>query len=699
MTDIEKLEIAKEAYYNSGIEVMSDLEYDELERKVGLENKSHIGTLHNEAYTIKHPIIMGSLSKVQVKENKDNMHRNSEAQAELKNNIVTTNYNDFGEQALKYINYYNKDEKTVIITPKYDGCSFELVLNNNYKYNNNIVSCSTRGDGEYGKDMLEKLKAKFDTYFISTVFKAITSVYGNINSKNIILRGECLVKKSVFENKYINTFVNPRAFVAGTLNADYDINDKELLERLSDIDCIIYDVRIQEDEKENSYKEIDFEIIRNELRDIDYKKYCNIFPGTNVVTYDSSNTFINNFAIIYNKYNIIRSNYDYALDGFVIKPTSKYRKSNNTEPRPKDCIAIKFKPMIESTTVKDIEWSVGKGGELTPVLILNEIKLDGKSITRVSAHNYGYIKENNIKKNTKVDISLAGDIIPFIYNVYKEEKDTYHNVIFSDYNKDQIRIDGVHAYLIENEHQKMKRLFIQRSLALGIKSLGKKNAEKLANYIYDNTNNNNVINDDFFGNESNMNIESNFNINNNVLYNHILLVPFNIIEEAIGGKTADTIIKNIQNIISKISFKELIKSCCFLDCGSRVSEECAKYLIGEQVDWFGLNKDAYSWVFNNESEEFKLLESVMNYIGKDITYYKSLNTINNMNENNQNKTFVILTGEPNNYLTKNDFLQHHPEYELTGSWKKVQIVFTNDLNSNTGKMKQARAKGIEIRVY
>lgn len=687
MTDIEKLEIAKETYYNSGVEIMSDLEYDELERKVGLENKSHIGTLHNESYTIKHPIIMGSLSKVQVKENKDN-----------KNNTITTDYNDFGEQALKYINYYNKDEKTLIITPKYDGCSFELILNNRTLHKNNIVSCSTRGDGEYGKDMLEKLKVKFDTYFILSVFKALTSVYDNINNKNIILRGECLVKKSVFENKYNNTFVNPRAFVAGTLNADYDINDKELLERLSDIDCIIYDVRIQEDEEENSYKEIDFDIIRNEFRVNAQEKYYKMFPAADVVTRDSSDTLVDNFNIIYHIYNHIRDIYDYALDGFVIKPTSKYRKSNNTEPRPKDCVAIKFKPMVANTTVKDIEWSVGKGGELTPVLILNEIKLDGKSITRVSAHNYGYIKENNIKKNTSVDISLAGDIIPFIYNVYKEEKDTmHHNVTFSDYNKDQIRIDGVHAYLIENEHQKMKRLFIQRSLALGIKSLGKKNAEKLANYIYNN--NNNIMDDDFFGNESNMNIENNSNLNNNVLYNHILLVPFNVIEEAIGGKTADTIIKNIQTIISKISFKELIKSCCFLDCGSRVSEECAKYLIGEQVDWFGLNKDAYSWVFNNESEEFKLLESVMNYIGKDITYYKSLNTINNMNDNNQNKTFVILTGEPNNYLTKNDFLQHHPEYELTCSWKKVQIVFTNDLNSNTGKMKQARAKGIEIRVY
>ena len=60
---------------------------------------------------------------------------------------------------------------------------------------------------------------------------------------------------------------------------------------------------------------------------------------------------------------------------------------------------------------------------------------------------------------------------------------------------------------------------------------------------------------------------------------------------------------------------------------------------------------------------------------------------------------VILTGEPNNYKSKSEFLQCHPEYRLTGSWKEVQIVFTNDLNSNTSKMKKAREKGIEIRVY
>ena len=64
-----------------------------------------------------------------------------------------------------------------------------------------------------------------------------------------------------------------------------------------------------------------------------------------------------------------------------------------------------------------------------------------------------------------------------------------------------------------------------------------------------------------------------------------------------------------------------------------------------------------------------------------------------------NQIPVILTGEPNNYRTKQEFLNCHPEYRNTTSWKEVQIVFTNSFDSNTGKMKKAREKGIKIELY
>ena len=61
---------AKEAYYN-GEPIMSDLEFDELEEELGLENKGYVGTHHQKSYTVKHPFLMGSLSKVQIKEKED----------------------------------------------------------------------------------------------------------------------------------------------------------------------------------------------------------------------------------------------------------------------------------------------------------------------------------------------------------------------------------------------------------------------------------------------------------------------------------------------------------------------------------------------------------------------------------------------------------------------------------------------------
>ena len=66
MTDLELYNQAKEAYYN-GQPIMEDFEFDELEKKLGLENKSYIGAKKNPSYTIEHPFIMGSLSKVQIK--------------------------------------------------------------------------------------------------------------------------------------------------------------------------------------------------------------------------------------------------------------------------------------------------------------------------------------------------------------------------------------------------------------------------------------------------------------------------------------------------------------------------------------------------------------------------------------------------------------------------------------------------------
>ena len=91
------------------------------------------------------------------------------------------------------------------------------------------------------------------------------------------------------------------------------------------------------------------------------------------------------------------------------------------------------------------------------------------------------------------------------------------------------------------------------------------------------------------------------------------------------------------------------------------------------------------------------MNQILEHLGKTIEDFKARHeeTAKVMSD----QIPVILTGEPNNYKSKGEFLKLNPQYRNTTSWKEVQIVFTNSLDSNTGKMKKAREKNIRIELY
>ena len=205
MTKEELYYKAKEAYYN-GQEIMSDVEFDALEKELGLENKSYVGTKSSTAYTVRHPFIMGSLSKVQVHDLDD--------------------FSSYTEDIKKYVG-----DNAIEVTPKFDGCSFECVINQD----GTVDSISSRGDGNYGKDLRSHL--------INHI-KAIYKEYYTPGSQAVI-RGEVLVKLKTFEEKYKDKFSSPRSMVSGVLNStshEYD----------DDLDIVIYDYRVLEN---GSWKE------------------------------------------------------------------------------------------------------------------------------------------------------------------------------------------------------------------------------------------------------------------------------------------------------------------------------------------------------------------------------------------------------------------------------------------------------------
>lgn len=659
--------------YAAGNSPLEDFEFDELQDMLGYENKDNTPTKHNPKYTIPHPVKMGSLSKVQIKRSNDG----------------TIDWNSFSDKVKKFV-FRNSNDAPLIITPKFDGCSFEVVVEDS-----EIKSISGRGDGEYGPDYKKQLG--------NIIYDAIKNIMA---LGNFILRGEVLIDKETFIKKYSiiadpeNGYVNPRSWVAGLLGRDYDNTDGYYLEMLQDISIVIYDVKFSKND--GTWIDDDWTVFRKSYNSgyeyIDDKYLPTEFMD--LVEFDTIWTLKD----IYNKFNDYRINKcPYALDGIVIKPMCGVRKYIENDYRPKDCVAVKFMPQLQETEVIDISWKLGeKSKNLVPTIITNPVEMDGKQISRAAASNYGKLIYDGISVGTKVILSLAGDIIPFIYKITDTTNfDSNKLCIPQQYEtyveEGGMRADGrptLNLKAILSEQDRMRLDFMVSAQVLNIPNLGPALAEKVWDYVskketFDET-------DDFFENITNVDIPK-------IIPNNILYVSPLDISIAIGGKNGDKIMKEFKKILKSITLKDIIYSCNFKFCGEKVAEQCANYLSDMEYDFSHLAKEGYEWCLNENNIEdiTDNLNQVLNLchvFGKmpeDFKVIKSEEQIAFENE----QIPVILTGEPNDYSSKAEFLRLHPEYRLTGKWTEVKIVFTNSLESNTGKMKKAKEKNIEIKLY
>ena len=637
MSREEKLELynkAKEAYYN-GEEIMSDQEFDKLEKELGLENTSYVGTHHQKSYTIQHPYLMGSLSKVQI----------------VKNDQGIVDYEKFADAINTYLKKsknYSDDIWYCDITPKFDGCSFEVVIG----WKGNLISVSTRGDGEFGKDIKHWFESEWNKWMCSGKLRTYISTlseYQRMFLDRIVIRGECLINKNKFNSKYSNDFTIPRSFVSGVINSDWE-NTVEQIERREDLSWVCYDYR---------------EIYENgSIRELDYLNDINNLPGEKPIhTYRNvKHINSNNLKDIYNFFEDTRKKCEYALDGFVIKPAEQFRLQDNTRERQEDCIAVKFLPEIVKAEIIDVEWNVGKTGEYFPTAILEEVILGGKKVNRVSLHNFDWMVKNQCGIGSKVDIVLSGDIIPNVLEVYGISE-SYN--IPSDANIEGNTELGENMHLMKTMSifDKTKQKFINSVNVLKIDGIGEKVGEGL--FIIIQTDN--IIK-----------LMSDRNLN--------------FIETILGNsKSTQNIINALKERRKNLSIYDVVLSLCLPNCGEKNTEWFVKKISGLNPDSKGIPA-----VVKNMSEDKDIIRII------EDEYMKPFN-ISYISESavSENKIHVIMTGSPKacGFNTKADFLAKHPEYVETTKWNECQILFTDDLDSDSSKMQKAKKLGVEIRKY
>ena len=159
-------------------------------------------------------------------------------------------------------------------------------------------------------------------------------------------------------------------------------------------------------------KEIDIEALKKiEVSCFEYLE-AKTFLGT--PKYSELEELFNKWKESYTDYN---TGSRVEIDGLVIKSMNG-EYENNDELLPDNIVAVKFNKEGVDAEIGNIEWNIGKHGRLTPVLILKEaVEIDGTSVQRVSASNFGIVQEAGLHVGAKVKIHLSGDIIPQIIEI------------------------------------------------------------------------------------------------------------------------------------------------------------------------------------------------------------------------------------------------------------------------------------------
>ena len=292
----------------------------------------------------------------------------------------------FDERVKKQAEENEIQNPKYVVETKIDGLSAALEY-----VDGKFVRGATRGNGLVGEDVTENLKT------VKTIPQELSEKI------NITVRGEVFISKKDFEKmnqereeNEEELFANARNAAAGSLRQlDSNITKKRPL------DIYIFNVQKIEGKEFNSHFE-----------ELEYLSKLGF--NVNPVRIYCDN--IEEVKKAINKIGEDRESLTFGIDGAVVKVDDlKLREIMGTTSKvPKWAIAYKYPPERKETILKDIVCQVGRTGVITPMAILEPVKVAGSTISKTTLHNEDFIKEKGLKIGDTVIIQKAGDVIPEI---------------------------------------------------------------------------------------------------------------------------------------------------------------------------------------------------------------------------------------------------------------------------------------------
>ncbi len=359
---IKFIKLANHFYYGTGEPIVSDSVYDKIEEilKERSPNNKVWKEIRNaadgEKEKVKLPYWMGSMDKI--KPGKEQVEKWS----------------------IKYPGDY-------VLSEKLDGMSFLMTVKFD-DMSKNEIKLYTRGDGTYGQDITSLLK-----YVKYPSMKKLSET----KEDQYVFRGELIISRQKYDEKYKDIKTDPRSMVAGLMNSKYA--DPE---ELKDLDLVVYEV-----------------IYPENIKPYDQFKIVHEF-GFKTPRYELIKTKKITEEILMKTLPEWKKESKYEIDGLIITQNQIHERNEDGNPDYSRAFKMDLDEQRGIGEVEEILWEVSRHGKIIPRIQIKSIKIGLVTIQKATAFNAKYIMDHNLGPGAIVKIIRSGDVIPYIESVVKE---------------------------------------------------------------------------------------------------------------------------------------------------------------------------------------------------------------------------------------------------------------------------------------
>lgn len=632
---VKQLNEYRDVYYNEARSDVSDAEYDRLFDELSeLENETGVVYTNSPTQSVGYEV-KSELEKVK--------HSHPMLSLDKTKSV---------DDLVKFAR-----DKDCILSLKMDGLTCLLTYENG-----ELLQAETRGDGEIGELITHNARV-FDNIPLSIDYKGHFEIEGEAI---ITYEDFDKINKSLPDDK---KYKNPRNLASGSVR---QLDSKIAAQR--HIKFIAWKVPT--------------EIASNSF--INRLQYA-VELGFDTVPFlpirgNSNVEFIN---IVIEQLQRRANERSFPIDGLVAtyNDITYGELLGMTGHHPKHSIAFKFYDEEVETVLKNIEWSMGKIGSLTPVAIFDPVEIDGTMVERASLHNVSILTKLDLQIGDTIIVYKANQIIPQVKeNLSAKDRESAYIRIPSqcpvcESPTQIVKENDSEVLMCTNPHCKGKLLgrvshFVSKK-GMDISGLSEETIKKFIElgWIAEITDIYNL--DKYYDRLSTM--------------------------SGFGKKSVDKLRKSIENS-KTVRLDKFIASLSIPGIGTSQSKELVKafgawdkfrdasvgYYNFTQLDGFGdvLNNNIHSW-FEDMSNIADYLASLMAFESEDNS--KTNNSLNG-------KSFVV-TGKVYKFKNRDEVKEAIEKFggKVTGSvTKSTFALINNDIESNSSKNKKAKELGVQI---